>query len=250
MRASTSDSHREVVDQKNVARKNCFNGIMAPRRGWSGLLAAVVCAALLTGCARRKPVRAPAPGPGWMQTGIASWYGHPYHGRRAANGEVYDMQKLTAAHRTLPLGSWVEVRNLSNGREVQVRITDRGPFVEDRIIDLSKAAARAIAMIGPGTVMVRLTLVAPPEGETAEQWYTVQVGAFQDRAKAEQLRKRMRERFGEARLVLRDGEPRLWRVLIGRAPVPEEASALAEQLREELGAAFVVRLDEPVRDRL
>ncbi len=160
------------------------------------------------------------------------------------------MEKLTAAHRTLPFGSWVEVRNLSNGREVQVRITDRGPFVEDRIIDLSKAAARAIAMIGPGTVKVRLTLVAPPKGEPAEEWYAVQVGAFQDRAKAERMRKRMRERFGEARVVLRDGEPRLWRVLVGRAPAPEEASALAGQLREELGAAFVVRLDEPVRDRL
>ena len=195
-------------------------------------------------------MRVPAPGPGWTETGIASWYGHPYHGRHAANGEVYDMEKLTAAHRTLPFGSWVEVRNLSNGREVQVRITDRGPFVEDRIIDLSKAAARAIAMIGPGTVKVRLTLVAPPKGEPAEEWYAVQVGAFQDRAKAERMRKRMRERFGEARVVLRDGEPRLWRVLVGRAPAPEEASALAGQLREELGAAFVVRLDEPVRDRL
>ncbi len=87
---------------------------------------------------------------GSTEIGIASWYGHPYHGRQAANGEIYDMEKLTAAHRTLPFDTWVRVENISNGKTVEVRITDRGPFVGDRIIDLSHAAAREIEMIGPG----------------------------------------------------------------------------------------------------
>ena len=96
------------------------------------------------------------------RNGMASWYGYPYHGRRAANGEIYDMEKLTAAHRTLPFDTWVEVRNLANEKTVTVRITDRGPFVDGRIIDVSKAAARAIDLIGPGVARVRLTIVAPP----------------------------------------------------------------------------------------
>ena len=81
------------------------------------------------------------------ETGIASWYGYPYHGRRAANGEIYDMEKLTAAHRTLPFGTWVRVTNLTNSKTVDVRITDRGPFIDGRIIDLSKAAAREIDQV-------------------------------------------------------------------------------------------------------
>src|SRR5580704_11209410 len=83
------------------------------------------------------------------ETGIASWYGYPYHGRHAADGEIYDMEKLTAAHRTLPFGTWVRVVNLTNERSVEVRINDRGPFIEGRIIDLSKAAARAVDLVTP-----------------------------------------------------------------------------------------------------
>src|SRR5438067_9814357 len=86
--------------------------------------------------------------------GVASWYGHPYHGRHAANGEVYDMEKLTAAHRTLPFDTWVHVVNTSNQKTVDVRIIDRGPFVDGRIIDLSHAAARQIELIGPGVTEV------------------------------------------------------------------------------------------------
>ena len=96
------------------------------------------------------------------ETGLASWYGHPYHGRPAANGEIYDMEALTAAHRTLPFGTWVRVVNLSNDKTVDVRITDRGPFVENRIIDLSHAAAVAIDLIGPGVARVRLDILSVP----------------------------------------------------------------------------------------
>ena len=87
---------------------------------------------------------------------------HPYHGRRAASGEIYDMEKFTAAHRTLPFGTWVEVHQSRNGKRVDVRIIDRGPFVDGRIIDLSLAAARTIDMVGPGTARVRLKVIAPP----------------------------------------------------------------------------------------
>lgn len=94
-----------------------------------------------------------------IERGVASWYGEAFHGRSTANGERYDMHRLTAAHRTLPFGTVVEVRNLDNGRSVRVRINDRGPFVRGRIIDLSYAAAREIEMIGPGTARVELVLV-------------------------------------------------------------------------------------------
>lgn len=100
--------------------------------------------------------RTPVPA---AEVGVASWYGHPYHGRHAANGEVYNMHKLTAAHRTLPFGTRVLVRNLKNARTVEVRITDRGPFVDGRIIDLSRAAAGALKMRGAGLALVRLEVL-------------------------------------------------------------------------------------------
>src|SRR5689334_8903540 len=124
-------------------------------------------AVILCGCAHKKHVRITAPPAavakvGDTEIGVASWYGHPYHGRQAANGEIYDMEKLTAAHRTLPFNTWVRVENLSNEKAVEVRITDRGPFIEGRIIDLSHAAAREIDMIGPGVTRVRVRVIQPP----------------------------------------------------------------------------------------
>src|SRR5271168_1532753 len=102
------------------------------------------------------PIPPPA---GYTEEGNASWYGVPFNGRRASNGEIYDMYKLTAAHRTLPFETMVRVTNLSNGKTTTVRITDRGPFVDNRIIDLSLAAAREIDSVGPGVVPVRLEVI-------------------------------------------------------------------------------------------
>ncbi len=199
------------------------------------------------GCGRKKRKLPPAPAvhAGLTEVGIASWYGRPYHGRRAANGEIYDMEKMTAAHRTLPLDTWVRVENLANSKSVDVRITDRGPFVQGRIIDLSHAAARAIDMIGPGTAKVRLVVTAAAEARPSSEWYAVQVGAFQDRARAERLRGDMEKRHGFARLVLREASPPLWRVLVGREPSQEAAEGLARRIRAASSPAFVVRLDEP-----
>jgi rare lipoprotein A len=220
-------------------------------------LSLVVAAALLiSGCAKKKRVAhvpvAPSAGAampriGDEEAGTASWYGHPYHGRHSSSGEIYDMEKLTAAHRTLPFGTVVLVRNLDNGRTVNVRIIDRGPFVEGRIIDLSHAAAREIQMIGPGTAKVRLRVTALPE-EVPGSYFAVQAGAFRDRANAERRRQEIEKRYGPARLELRNGEPRLWRVVVGHESTPAGAAALAGRLKSEAGPAFVVRVDPSESD--
>lgn len=195
-------------------------------------------------------VRAHSPEPDYLprnEVGVASWYGHPYHGRRAANGEIYDMGKLTAAHRMLPFGTLVRVRNLENDKSVNVRINDRGPFVEGRIIDLSRAAARDLGMQRAGTARVRLEVLSVPE-EGSGNTFAVQVGAFRIRANAERLRAEMTRRYGYAAVVPRQGSPVLWRVVAGRYTSPEEARALAQQMRSDesdrLGPAFVQRLDD------
>src|SRR6267142_5825767 len=120
-------------------------------------LALVPASLLLSDCGRKHhSTRALPSAPSLLsgETGLASWYGHPYHGRAAANGEIYDMEKLTAAHRTLPFGTWVRVTNLTNDKSVEVRIIDRGPFVGGRIIDLSHAAAEVIDLVGSGIARV------------------------------------------------------------------------------------------------
>jgi rare lipoprotein A len=131
--------------------------------------AALLLASLFVvdGCARKTSAHVPSSVKpariGATETGIASWYGPEYNGRHSANGEVFDMQKLTAAHRTLPFDTWIEVTNLANQKRVEVRITDRGPFVNGRIIDLSLAAAREIDMVTAGIVKVRIKVIRKPE---------------------------------------------------------------------------------------
>jgi len=203
----------------------------------------------LLSCGEKRTARAaasPPPPAASVETGMASWYGHPYHGRPAASGDIYDMEQLTAAHRTLPFGTLVRVVNLENDKFVDVRINDRGPFVPDRIIDLSHAAARAIDLIGPGTARVRLEVLQAMPISTPG-FYTVQVGAFQYRPNAERLRLEMEARYGAARLVLRPGDPPVWRVLVGRAATLDDAGALAARIRAEqagkLDQAFVIRED-------
>jgi rare lipoprotein A len=218
------------------------------RRAW--LLAFIV---LTVACGKKQArVQPPAqqhagttPAPvGQTEHGIASWYGKPYDGRRAADGEIYDMETMVAAHRTMPFQTRLRVRNLANGKTVEVRIIDRGPFVGGRIIDLSHAAAREIDMIGTGTAQVELTVLAGPS--SAERaYFAVQVGAFRDKSNAERLESSLRASYGAAKSVMRDGDPPLWHVLAGREPSVEAAENLARRLREEqkVPSAFVVRLD-------
>jgi rare lipoprotein A len=176
------------------------------------------------------------------EVGIASWYGNPYHGRASSSGEIYDMEKLTAAHRTLPFGTIVQVQNLTNDLTVDVRINDRGPFVDGRIIDLSRAAARQVQMLGPGTAKVRLRILSLAPSLPSD-YYGVQIGAFRERSNADRQRAAMEQRYGSARLIRREETPPLWRVVVGREPTIEGASALAQRIVAETGAAFVVRVD-------
>lgn len=217
------------------------------------LLGLLLALAALSGCAHKKHARhrppppppAVAPSVGDTETGVASWYGKPYHGRPAADGEIYDMEKLTAAHRTLPFNTWVRVYDLDNNKTVEVRITDRGPFIDGRIIDLSHRAAREIEMIGPGIARVRVEIIRAPEGEPRGV-FAVQVGTFRDRANAERLRGRMESLYGSARLVQRAEKPGLWFVLAGREISEDAARALASRIRQnsiEKNDCFVVRID-------
>lgn len=206
-----------------------------------------------SGCAKKKhrvvyaprtPKAAPAPIL-TTELGLASWYGHPYHGRAAADGEIYDMEKLTAAHRTLPFNTWVRVTNLTNSKTVDVRIIDRGPFIDGRIIDLSHAAAQAIELIGPGVAQVRIDLIAAPPAVAVAGLYAVQVGSFQNRERAERYRATLEGLYGTARIVYRDGTPGMWRVLVGSITSIDEAGVLARRLQAEVGSGLVVRVDDP-----
>lgn len=132
---------------------------------------------------------------GGAEVGIASWYGPEFHGRPTASREVFNMYDMTAAHPTLPLGTWVVVTHLESGRSAVVRVNDRGPFVRGRIIDLSYAAARVLGLIGPGTGRVRIEVLRVPPGLEKGIRYSVQVGAFASQANAESLRRKLAADF-------------------------------------------------------
>lgn len=187
---------------------------------------------------------APAPLSGYSERGVASWYGQPFNGRRSANGEIYDMYKLTAAHRTLPFDTLVRVTNLSNGLHADVRITDRGPFVEDRVIDLSFEAARALGMIGAGTAVVRIDVLSALALDSGS--FTVQIGAFSDRANAERLKQRLAAEYKP--IFIQDFDSptgHFFRVRVGSASSITAAQNLAAKLRADGGFnTFVIRLDE------
>jgi rare lipoprotein A len=141
--------------------------------------------------------------PIFTEVGLASWYGPPYTNRKAADGSVYDQNAMTAAHRELPMGSIVRVTNLTNNQSVLVRVTDRGPFVDGRIIDLSLAAAKAVDLYRPGTARVRVEAYAPPQrpGVDPGGKWCVQVGAFLDEADAVQLKNDLIRRYATAKVI-------------------------------------------------
>jgi rare lipoprotein A len=175
---------------------------------------------------------------------VASWYGIPYHGRRAADGEIYDMETFVAAHRVMPFNTWLKVTNLTNNRIVTVRIIDRGPFVDGRIIDLSKAAARQLDLIGPGIGPVRLEVIAAPVDIPADDFYTVQVGVFSVEEHAEHLRADLEARFGVAKVIPMLGPSPRWRVVVGKEATEDGAQRIAATLRAESREVFVTRFDE------
>jgi rare lipoprotein A len=192
---------------------------------------------------RSKPAPAPVPS-GYTEEGNASWYGVPFHGRHASNGEIYDMYKLTAAHRTLPFETMVRVTNLNNGKSTVVRITDRGPFVDNRIIDLSLAAAREVDSMGAGVVPVRVEVLGGVDPTAG--FFTVQVGAFRDRANAERLRDRLSASYSPIFIQQYDSPDGIfYRVRVGKISGEDAAHQFGEQLRDHEGfTPLVTRLDE------
>ena len=199
----------------------------------------------LSSCAKKNISRASVPRAiiGHSEQGIASWYGDPYHGRRAANGEIYDMEKMTAAHKTLPFETWVRVRNLSNKKICEVRITDRGPFVDGRIVDLSRAAARSIGLIGPGTARVKLTVIKQPKGFVYPDFFFVQAGVFRDRSRAESLSRDLGRKYGYAKVFETADGAGKWRVLVGKEISMTAAKDLAKRVQTDAPDALVVKLD-------
>jgi rare lipoprotein A len=223
------------------------NNAEQPRKGERGsgpATKAPTTGAPATGAKRDIPAANPAMA-AYTEQGNASWYGIPFDGRRASNGEIYDMHKLTAAHRTLPFDTVVRVTNLSNGKSTVVRITDRGPFVDNRIIDLSMAAAREIDSIGPGVVPVRLEILSAGIDPTSG-FFTVQVGAFRERGNAERLRERLNAEYAPIFIQPYDSPDGLfYRVRVGKVPGEDAAQHFGEQLRTREGIKpIVVRLDD------
>ena len=206
----------------------------------------------LAACARTVTVTPPSPPiAGTEETGAASWYGHPYHGRRTASGEVYDMNDLTAAHRSLPLGTRLRVTNLNTGQAVEVRVNDRGPLVEERILDLSYAAARIIGADRAGVIPVRLRILAPDSavlagptsspspGQAGE--FAVQVGAFASRARAESVRDALTGDGDVATVTEAEvGGDTFFRVRLGPYPDRQTARAAARRLVSRGHHAVVV----------
>jgi rare lipoprotein A len=180
---------------------------------------------------------------GGSQTGLASWYGPDFHGKLTSNKEIYDMYDMTAAHRTLPFGTQVMVTNIENGRATTVRINDRGPFVGDRIIDLSYAAARVLGMVGPGTARVRLDVLrdsSPPPG--GARW-SVQAGSFVSKENASRLSRELEERgFSGVRLsVFKTPAQVYYRVRVGAS---DEGSARELARRLNADGYVVIVLEE------
>ena len=179
------------------------------------------------------------------EVGVSSWYGPGFHGNATASGERYDQEALTAAHRSLPLGTWIDVRNLTNDRRVRVRVNDRGPYKNGRVLDLSHAAARALDMVGRGTANVEIRLADARYRAWPAVRYSVQVGAFRSRTEADTI----------GRAVAMEGETAYLK-FTGRADYPfsvrvgpfvrrVDAVAATERLKERRFRALLVEEDPP-----
>lgn len=181
--------------------------------------------------------------PIYVETGTASWYGPPYNRRRGANGEIFDQNMLSAAHRTLPMGSLLRVTNLRTGQASVMRVTDRGPFVPGRVLDLSVASAKSIGVWQPGTAMVRIEVFSAPKPIDAGGRWCVQIGAFQHEAKAVKLEEMLQRRYQSANVIEFTGPTGHWVRIRPANDDKSRAMALEAELAPEEGAAYLVRLD-------
>ena len=185
---------------------------------------------------------------GFRQRGKASWYGKDFHGRKTANGETYNMYAISAAHKTLPFNTWVRVYNLENGRRLDVRINDRGPFVRGRIIDLSYGAAKKLGVVGPGTADVEVIALGTRTNKRSKTNhgrldtdvdyrhgnFTFQVGAFMDRENAEQLKAQLARKYKHVHIAaFDDGQSTYYRVRVGRFTNVDQARQKEKILIED-----------------
>ncbi|MBW2018699.1 MAG: septal ring lytic transglycosylase RlpA family protein [Deltaproteobacteria bacterium] len=185
---------------------------------------------------------------GFQERGIASWYGKPFHGRKTSSGEIYNMYAKTAAHKTLPLGTYVRVYNLRNGKTVDVRINDRGPFVRGRIIDLSYAAAQQIGLVGPGTAPVKIVALGSVKktvvggkvqstlvpGNYYVGDFTIQVGAFKDKENAIRLRNKLAQTYKNAHIMVYESPKGIfYRVRVARCKTLDKAREYEKRLEAD-----------------
>ena len=193
---------------------------------------------------------------GFSQKGLASWYGKKFHGRKTSNGETYNMYAMTAAHKTLPVNTWVSVHNLENNRKIVVRINDRGPFVRGRIIDLSYTGAKRIGIVGPGTARVKITALGqatsyskktkiPVSFKPVNYWkgnFTVQVGAFKEKTNALNYKFKLSKTYKNAHIVIyKDYRGIFYRVRIGRFTNVKDADRFTEKIiNQGFHTAFAV----------
>lgn len=207
---------------------------MRVRRKYESCLRAVAMAilVLLAGCVSTLTTGDSA------EEGLASWYGEPYHGRPTASGPIYDQHALTAAHRTLPFGTRIAVTRLDTGRRVEVVVNDRGPFVAGRIVDVSRAAAERLQLIGPGVARVRIEVLARGDGMRGSRCWEVQVGAFGEPDNIARARERLQAAGHSVRLL--PASEGLTRVRVAVAGDRQEADRIARSLtRDYPGAAAV-----------
>lgn len=228
--------------------------------------AALGLSLLVSGC-RHRPVEAPAPPPPPVvqpqpsppsyaerppesygrplrsEIGIASWYGAPYHNARGADGEIYNQDGMTAAHRTLPMGTVVRVTNLATRRSVVVTITDRGPFVPGRILDLSRAAALKIGVWRTGTARVRIDVLRFPPSALEDGRWCVQIGVFHHRHSAEKLRDRLQDEYPSANVIEFTGATGYWVRIRPYGESHRSAEQIARLVDPPEGQAYLVRLD-------
>jgi rare lipoprotein A len=197
------------------------------------------------------PPAAPATGEGaavsrapiYSEVGMASWYGPPYNLRRGANGEVYDQNAISAAHRTLPMGSLIRVTNLQTGQTAIMRITDRGPFVPDRVIDLSVGAAKAVGVWRPGTARVRIDVYEAPKPIAQGGRWCVQIGAFSHEHEAKKLEEHLERKYQTANVIEFTGPTGHWVRIRPANDDRVRADEIARELSPKEGEAYLVRLD-------
>jgi rare lipoprotein A len=177
------------------------------------------------------------------QEGLATWYTAPYKGRRAANGQIFDDRAMTAAHRTLPMGSLIVVTNLKTGQSGAMRISDRGPFVDGRIIDLTVASAKATGVYRAGLVPVRIDVYQAPKPISTGGRWCVQIGAFKSEDKAQRLKDQLLRKYPTSNVIEFPGEDSFWVRIRPENDNREQAEFIARSLHPAEGEAFLTRLD-------